>query len=124
MNGSLVVGSKDATNLRIERCLGQNVCLLFGKNYFEYKSTTPQKSESLRSTIRSIIEEKAFGPLDEELARYLTSIGNNKDDSHIQDDFDSYCAAQEKADEVFKDPQELCRRSITALAKCGDLSCD
>ena len=28
------------------------------------------------------------------------------------------------ADEIFTDPSELCRRSITSLAKCGDLSCD
>lgn len=94
MNGSLVVGSRDATNLRIERTLGENVCLLFGKNYFEHQSTTSQKSEALRSTIRSLVENKAFGSIDGELADYLTSIGNNKDDGHVQDDFDSYCAAQ------------------------------
>ena len=43
---------------------------------------------------------------------------------HIRDDFDSYCEAQEKVDDIFRDPAELCRRSITSLAKCGDLSCD
>lgn len=35
MNGSILIGSKDATNLRIENCLGQNIVLMFGRDYFE-----------------------------------------------------------------------------------------
>ena len=37
MNGSILIGSKDATNLRIEKCLGQNIVLMFGQDYFEIK---------------------------------------------------------------------------------------
>lgn len=33
MNGSLLIGSRDATNTRIEQTLGENVCLLFGQDY-------------------------------------------------------------------------------------------
>ena len=43
---------------------------------------------------------------------------------NIHANYDSYCSAQAKADQIFQDPAELCRRTITALAKCGDLSCD
>lgn len=28
------------------------------------------------------------------------------------------------ADKIFQDPNQLCKRSLTALAMCGDLSCD
>jgi starch phosphorylase len=40
MNGSILIGSRDATNNRIEKCLGQNIVLMFGKDYFERKKTT------------------------------------------------------------------------------------
>ena len=33
MNGSLLVGSRDSTNTRIENTLGDNICLLFGQSY-------------------------------------------------------------------------------------------
>jgi glycogen phosphorylase len=55
MNGSILVGSRDATNLRIEKCLGKDVCLLFGKTYFEQATSTPSKSVALQSIIDSIV---------------------------------------------------------------------
>jgi len=42
----------------------------------------------------------------------------------IHADFDEYCKAQEQIDQIFLDKKELCKRSLTAVAKCGDLSCD
>ena len=33
MNGSILLGSKDSTNLRIEKHLGENIALLFGEDY-------------------------------------------------------------------------------------------
>jgi starch phosphorylase len=35
MNGSILIGSKDSTNLRIENTLGENIVLLFGLDYYE-----------------------------------------------------------------------------------------
>ena len=34
MNGSILIGSRDSTNLRIERNLGDNIVLLFGQDYY------------------------------------------------------------------------------------------
>jgi glycogen phosphorylase len=33
MNGSIVLGSRDATSMRIENVLGENIALLFGLTY-------------------------------------------------------------------------------------------
>lgn len=46
------------------------------------------------------------------------------DEYFIMTDYDSYCEAQQEVDRIFLDQNELCKRSLTALAKCGDLSCD
>ena len=61
----------------------------------------------------------------QDLKNMILDIKTLQDDQYlIQTDFDSYCEAQNKIDEIFKSPAELSRRSLTALAKCGDLSAD
>ena len=50
MNGSIIIGSKDATNLRIEKCLGQNICLLFGNDYQEMKELMKTKTSKKSSS--------------------------------------------------------------------------
>ena len=56
---------------------------------------------------------------------HLVSLRDSKKDRmRIHADFDEYCKAQEQIDQIFLDKKELCKRSLTAVAKCGDLSCD
>jgi|APSaa5957512535_1039671.scaffolds.fasta_scaffold755509_1 hypothetical protein len=68
--------------------------------------------------------QKQFGEIDKDIKQYLLNTINKYDDNHIQDDFDSYCHAQDKAEEIFKNPIEFSKRTITTLANCGELSCD
>ena len=124
MNGTLIIGSRDATNLRIEKCFGKDVCLLFGKTYFEHIQNSFENSGALKSIIEEIVHNQSFGEVDSDLKAYLISIESEHDSMHIRDDFVSYCEAQDKADQVFLDPAELCRRSLTSLANCANLSCD
>jgi hypothetical protein len=71
------------------------------------------------------MDEKIFGEIGSKLRDYFEDIRTQKNDPiNIHANYDSYCAAQAKADQIFQDPAELCRRTITALARCGDLSCD
>lgn len=68
-----------------------------------------------------------FGEIDPALRIHLENIQKNyvaHDDLFIMTDYDSYCEAQQEVDRIFLDQNELCKRSLTALAKCGDLSCD
>ena len=59
------------------------------------------------------------------LRQHLVSLGEVQNDKmRICSDFDEYCKAQEQVDRIFLDKKELCKRSLTAIAKCGDLSCD
>jgi glucan phosphorylase len=47
MNGSLLLGSKDSTNLRIHHTLGENVVVLFGQNYYDHRGYKYKKCEKL-----------------------------------------------------------------------------
>ena len=48
----------------------------------------------------------------------------NNDPGNIQANYDPYIQVQDQIDQIFVNPSELCKRSITMIAKCGDLSCD
>ena len=75
MNGSILIGSRDATNLRIEKCLGQNIVLMFGKDYFERKDQASRtQSSSYRQIIEIMTKQKMFGKIDKELEIYLNEI--------------------------------------------------
>jgi len=72
-----------------------------------------------------MVYDKMFGEIDEALTNHLLGFLNaQEDDSFIQTEFDEYCEAHEKMDEVYTDKRELCRRSLTTLGKCGEFSCD
>mmetsp|Transcript_32841 Transcript_32841/g.50181 ORF Transcript_32841/g.50181 Transcript_32841/m.50181 type:complete len:220 (+) Transcript_32841:2366-3025(+) len=127
MNGSLLLGSRDATNTRIEQLLGKEVIILFGLTYKEQKTcNNSSKNETINSIAKVILQEQIFGPVDPLIRDHIEGLPTRSAEKgmFVQQDFDSYVAAQDKIDQIFRDDKELCRRSLTALAKCGDLSCD
>ena len=93
MNGSILLGSKDSTNLRIHHTLGENVAVLFGSNYYEHRSYNFVKSNKLTQVVDSLIVTKSFGPIGKSLADFIREIDSPEDKTQIQADFDSYCQA-------------------------------
>ena len=63
MNGSVILGSKDSTNLRIHHTLGENVAVLFGSNYYEHRNYVYKKSAKLNKVVETLINGKKFGPI-------------------------------------------------------------
>lgn len=125
MNGSILLGARDSTNMRIESILGEDIALLFGQDYQQQKSQNYQRSEAIQEVISKLVHDKVFGDIDPLLKEHLLEIQTLKDDScFVQTDFDSYEHSQNSVDKIFTDQNEFCRRCLTALAKCGDLSCD
>lgn len=125
MNGSLLLGSRDSTNLRIHSTLGENVSVLFGQSYYEQQVKKTKACDKVTNIINQILQGQMFGPVDPVLAEYLREICNlESDHTFIQTDFESYYKAQIQVESIFVDQQELCRRCLTALSKCGEFSCD
>lgn len=125
MNGSIVLGSRDATNTRIENTVGEDTVLLFGLTYQQQANKEYRKSEEFLNLIDKVINKKHFGEIHSPLKDVIQKMSNFESDvSFVQSDFDSYCEVQDKIDTIFMDQDQFCKRSLTALAKCGDLSCD
>ena len=91
MNGSILLGSKDSTNLRIHHTLGENVAVLFGANYYEHRNYTYKKCDKLSQVVQAMLVSKLFGPVGQQLADFVKEIDSPYDKTQIQADFDSYC---------------------------------
>ena len=126
MNGSIIIGSKDSTNLRIQSTVGQNIPVLFGSDYHEQQKKKYKRSDKLQKIVDIIVNDKLFGEIDSFFKESLLKFKAHPidDPMFVQTEFDEYCDAQEQVDTIFLDKNELQQRSMIALAKCGDLSCD
>ena len=81
MNGSILLGSRDSTNLRIQETLGENVAVLFGQNYYEMQVKKCKQSDKVLGVIQEIIKGKLFGPIDNLLVEHLKQLQNLEKDS-------------------------------------------
>jgi len=83
MNGSLILGSKDSTNLRIHATLGENVAVLFGSNYYEHRNHNFKKGEKLTKVVDALIKGKKFGQIGQSLADFIKEIDSPDDKTQI-----------------------------------------
>ena len=95
MNGSLLLGSKDSTNLRIQNTLGENVAVLFGLNYYEHEEGSLAKSQQLKDIVNFVLTTSNFGNLSNNSRMYFQQLLTAKDPDYIHADFDSYLKGQE-----------------------------
>lgn len=51
MNGSMLLGSKDSTNLSLAEYIGKENIALFGEDYYEVKRLTTQLSDNERAQL-------------------------------------------------------------------------
>ncbi len=72
LNGALIIGSHDATNITIKKHLGEHNVTIFGMTYQEVKkfkkSNTKEKfaavlCEDFKETVKKVIEKQEFGPV-------------------------------------------------------------
>jgi len=75
MNGSLLLGSRDATNMRIDNLLGKDVVVLFGMTYYDHLQCDNNKRSPLVEKITNVIlNDKIFGNVDPLLKDYFEQM--------------------------------------------------
>ncbi len=74
MNGSILVGSRDATNTRIENTLGEDIALLFGKTYQQQANGEYQKSKVFQELVDKVVHKKLFGEVQQPLKDEILKI--------------------------------------------------
>lgn len=132
MNGALTLGTLDGANIEIRDQVGEDHFFLFGKTAKEVRETIDagyssrqyiESSERLRGAI-DLIASGFFCP--DEPDRFAPVVDDlwNADTYLVCADFDSYCDAQERAAQHYRDPTAWTRSVVHNLAGVGMFSSD
>jgi starch phosphorylase len=133
LNGALTIGTLDGANIEIGDAVGADNIFIFGMTAEEVverraRGYSPSQVVSANAELKRAIDTLDSG--------YFTP-GNLFDSKVVTDrlmsdgehfmvlaDFDSYAAAQERVDALFKDPQSWTRKSVINALSMGPFSSD
>jgi starch phosphorylase len=132
LNGALTIGTLDGANIEIADAVGRENVFIFGLTAEEVASRKAEGYEPRRiyesnTRLRRVLDYVSGGglcPSEKDLFRPLVDDLLETDRFMLLADFDSYLAAQEKVDALFRDPDEWIRRAITNVARSGYFSSD
>ena len=133
LNGALTIGTMDGANIEIGEHVGFDNMFIFGlltpevqklkadgydaQHYYDTNPELRQVLNQIGSGYFSPEEPSRFHPVVDSLLRH-------GDHYLLLADYASYVAAQEKVDEVFRNPEEWTRRAVLNTANMGFFSTD
>ena len=133
LNGALTIGTLDGANIEIKEEVGDENIFIFGMTVDEVNSLRASgyspwefyhKNEELRAAI-DWIGSDYFTPGEHGAFSSLRhSLLDGGDPFMVLADFESYCAAQAKVDEAFRDKDRWARMAILNTARVGKFSSD
>ena len=132
LNGALTIGTLDGANVEIRDAVGPDNIFIFGLTTEEVAARKRNglsahgdvaASPDLAQAIESI-RRGAFSP--SEPGRYADLIHNllDRDTFMVGADFDSYVAAQQSVDHLWRDPAQWWRAAVMNTASVGWFSSD
>ena len=133
INGAVTLGTLDGANVEIFENVEHDNIFLFGlkaheaeelwkKGYspLDYTRNNPQLQRVL-----DMLTSNVLGARFDEVAKSLLTNGFGVADAYMTlADFDSYCMAQDKVSETYKDKFAFGNMSLTNIAKAGVFSSD
>ena len=132
LNGALTIGTLDGANVEIREQVGADNFFLFGlttdevaerRQMPDHSRAAIDQSQALRDVLQAVAEG-TFSP--GEMYRYGGLVDNmwNSDWFLVASDFDSYDAAQDRVDEVYRDTAQWQRKALVNVARMGFFSSD
>mmetsp|Transcript_5139 Transcript_5139/g.4359 ORF Transcript_5139/g.4359 Transcript_5139/m.4359 type:complete len:522 (+) Transcript_5139:1165-2730(+) len=131
MNGCLILGTWDGANVEIAKECGEENMFIFGAKVHEVdklrnkmRNTDPLEycGSDLRKVF-NVIDEGMFGSK-EELSQLVDVVRNKSDHYLVCHDFASYCEAQDKVDQAYKNKDEWIKKSIRTALNSAQFSSD
>lgn len=134
LNGAVMIGTHDGTNLDICRQVGEENAFLFGLTpeealaICEQKSYRPQKlceNDARLMRVVNAFRSGLFSSHEPDAYAWVVQTVLNDEDAYLHlADLPAYLAAQEKAEGAFVDTQRWTRMSIFNVARIGEFSSD
>ena len=133
VNGALTIGTDDGANIEIRQQVGAENIFIFGLSTAEvaarraagYRPMDLYESNPRIKAVLDAVGGGAFSP--DEPGRYrglVDSLLWGGDHYLLLADFDSYLAAQERVDALFRDREAWARKAIANVAGMGFFSAD
>jgi starch phosphorylase len=133
LNGALTIGTDDGANIEIREQVGDANIFIFGLKTPEVQAMRQHGYQPLRwyesvpalKAVLDAIGGGAFSP--EEPGRYRALVDSllwGGDHYLLLADYESYVAAQERVDALYREPAQWARRAIANVAGMGAFSSD
>ena len=132
LNGALTIGTLDGANVELKDLVGDDNIFIFGLTAAEVESSRAKgidsssliaASDSLHEVLTAI-DSGVFSADDRTRYRGLVDGLTHHDYFQVCADYVAYCAAQERADMLWKDQKAWTRASILNTANVGWFSSD
>ncbi|MCR4782650.1 MAG: glycogen/starch/alpha-glucan phosphorylase [Lachnospiraceae bacterium] len=139
LNGAVTIGTMDGATVEMVQEMGEENAVIFGMSAEEViahennNDYNPMEIYNEDSDIRKVLEQLVNGfysPDDPELFRDIynsllnTLVTYKADIYFVLKDFRSYAQAQERIENLYKDPQEFAKVCILNMANVGKFSSD
>ena len=131
MNGGLLIGTRDGSNLEIRDAIGTENFFQFGltvNDILAQRSTySPNEVYSTNPELKQAIDQIASGTFsngDTELFQPLIHRMLNWDAHLLLADYASYIACQEQVSQIYADGDRWTRMSILSASRMGQFSAD
>ena len=133
LNGALTLGTLDGATVEIREAVGEENVFIFGLTAAEVLERRragydPWAHYRASGELRQVLEMIAggyFAPREPELFRPIAdSLTWGGDPFLVLADFESYCSAQERVEQLYRSPGEWARRAILNVARMGRFSID
>ena len=133
MNGAVTIGTHDGANIEIRDEVGTENFVAFGLTAEEVMDYHKRGGYSARAVcdanprIKRVVEQLVSGELPagrEEFMDIYNCLLLHNDEFFVLEDFESYAAAQEQIDLLYKDASRWRRMCIQNIAHSGEFSSD
>jgi len=133
LNGALTIGTLDGANIEIRDSVGPENIFIFGMNAEEASTLRANgyrpreivaENAELAATL-DMIRSGAFTRSDNEYARHVVDrLTSDGEPFLVLADFAAYCAAQDRVDALYRQPEEWSRRAVLNTVGMGPFSSD
>lgn len=133
INGAVTIGTLDGANVEIFENVGEDNIFLFGMKAHEvdelwrkgYSPLDYTRNNPELQAVLDMLTSNVLGARFDDIAKSLLTNAYGVADAYMAlADFDSYCKAQDRVSETYKDKVKFGNMSLTNIAKAGVFSSD